>query len=97
MKGYTVTVAELWTLGLVQGGSALSFAIAGSAIGFWVSTKQAVDLASSDAAIALRRAQWEAYGDVGFFIAIGFGIIGIALFGISGFQAYRITEATIHD
>ena len=97
MKGYTVTGTELLTLGLVQGGSAISFVLAGSAFGFWVSTRQAIDLASSDPALAAKRAAWEAYGNVGFYGAIALAILGVILFGISGFNAWKIAKATIHD
>ena len=97
MKGYTVTGAELWSLGLVQAGSAVSFALAGSAFGFWMSTAQAVDLATSDPALAVKRSQWEAYGNVGFYGAIVLAALGVILFAINGIHAYRIAKATIHD
>lgn len=97
MKGYTVTGAELWTLGLVQGGSAISFALAGSAFGFWISTRQAIDLAANDTALGAKRAAWEAYGNVGFYGAIALAVLGVVLFGISGFHAWKIAKATIHD
>lgn len=97
MKGYPVTGDELLTLGLVQGGSAISFALSGSAFGFWLSTKQAIDLASGDVALAAARAKWEAYGDAGWYAAAALAAVGIFLFAISGFRAWRIMKGTNHD
>lgn len=97
MKGYPVTGDELWSLGLVQGGSALAFALAGSAGGFWLSTKQALDLAGSDVGITAQRAAWQAYGNVAFYSAIALAILGIVLFGVSGIRAHRIVRGTVHD
>lgn len=97
MKGYTVTGDELLSLGLMQGGSALSFILAGSAFGFWLSTKQALDLTIADAAVVTQRAKWEAYSDVSIYGAITLAILGIVLFGRSGWRAYRIMKDTIHD
>lgn len=95
-KGYAVTGDELLTLGIVQGGSAVSFALAGSAFGFWLSTKQAVELTARDFALVAERAKWEAYGDVGLYASIAFAIVGFVLFLINGVSACRIMKNTIH-
>ena len=96
MKGYPVTGDELLTLGIVQGGSAVCFALAGSTFGFWLSTKQAIDLTASDVALVAERARWEAYGDAGGYASVFLAIAGLVLFGISGFRARRIMKNTNH-
>jgi len=96
LKGYTVTGDELLALGAVQGMTALAFALAGSFFGFWLSTKQAIELAGRDTSIA-SKAQWLAYGDVGFWGGITLAALGVGLFGYSGWRAFKIMRDTIHD
>src|SRR5215210_7805267 len=48
MKEYPLTESDLFSLGLLQGGSSLTLAASGACLGAWTSIKQAVQFAGKD-------------------------------------------------
>ena len=95
MREYPLTATEIWTLGAVQGASALFFAFSGSMFGFWINIKQTTGMAASDTDKAAM-AYWSGLGDAAFWGSVVLATIALALFGISGFTAWRIMKETDH-
>lgn len=94
MKEYPLTMDDMLTLGLVQGGSALFLAAAGACIGFWLSIQQTVDFADKDKAEKI--AYWTGLGDAAFWLSIICLLIGLLLFCINGFKVWTIWRDTKH-
>ena len=96
LKGYTVTEDELISLGLVQGGTSVAFALAGACFGFWLSVQQGVELAGIDAPTTAI-AKWEAFGVVAFWCSVGLAAVGLGFLMFSGWRVRKIKRKTIHD
>ena len=94
MKEYPLSKPELWTLGGIQLGSAVSFSLAGTCFGLWSSTKQ--QLAFAQGAKPQIAGYWQGVGDMAFYGMIGLAIIGAALFLLSGFNVLKIIWTTEH-
>ena len=94
MKEYPLIKSELWTLGGIQAGSAVSFSLAGNCFGLWSSTKQQLAFAKgADPNVA---GYWRGVGDMAFYGMIGLAVIGAALFLLSGFNVLKIIWMTEH-
>jgi hypothetical protein len=94
MKEYPLTSRELWMLGGLQLGSAASFAMGGSCLGLWLNQRMAAGLASGVELEAL--GYWNGIGTAALFAAIALGIVGLGLFGISGWTVAGIISETTH-
>lgn len=97
MKEYPVTSRELWTLGGLQAGSALTLSLAGWLFGFWLNAKQALDLADKKTTQANVLVQWEAYADLAFWGAAAVGLLGLFLIGLVGLNVWGILRDTSHE
>src|SRR4051812_16010516 len=95
MKEYPVTSRELWTLGGLQAGSAFALGFAGWLASFWVSAREALDLASKDTPQQIL-GQWQAYADMAWYGMVGGGILAALLIGLSGLNVWGIIYDTKH-
>jgi hypothetical protein len=96
MKEFPVTSRELWTLGGLQAGSALTLSLAGWLFGFWLNAKQAMDFADKRAMSELVLGQWRAYADLAWWGALGTGLLGLFLILLVGLNVWGIIKDTTH-
>ena len=96
MKEFPVTSRELWTLGGLQAGSALTLSLAGWLFGFWLNSKQAMDFADKKAMSAMVLGQWQAYADLAWWAGLGTGLLGLFLIVLVGLNVVGIIRDTTH-
>lgn len=96
MKEYPLTKDELWTLGLLQGGSSLFLALAGACFGFYLSTAQTLALEKGSTGKEAVINYWSGIGDAAWWAAGVCGLLALVLFGLSGFKVTSIIRSTRH-
>lgn len=95
VNAYPLTELELYTLGVIQGASALFFGIAGGALGFWLSVKQSISFAGVDTPTSVI-AYWQGIETAALIAALLFGLLGLLAFVFSGWKVNRIRKETEH-
>ena len=95
MKEYPLTKSELWTLGGLQAGSALSFSIAGWLTGFYLNARQAVQFAGNDVSREVL-GQWQGYADMAWYGAAFTWTLGVLLVALGGINVLFIIWNTEH-
>ena len=96
MKAYPLTELELTTLGVIQGASALFFALGGACTGFWVSIKQSIAFADKGTPEKVL-SYWQGLETAALITAAGLMALGVAAFWFSSWKVKQIKRETGHD